>query len=127
MLRVRVPSPAFRFEWQLHTLPFNTASLDARSSGAGVLHDPCRLNCSGPAVDPKTGDPVEAWHIPYGQDPRGISWRDGVVYIADGREPYHYPQIDAGLAPGIRVLPFVLDDPTKVRLADLPRRKLVKH
>ena len=76
------------------------------------------------AVDPESGAPQEAWHIPYSNDPRGVAYAEGIAYVVDGMGPFVDPDTGAGLAPGIRILLFALQAPTKLRLSDLPHRQL---
>ncbi len=74
------------------------------------------------AIDPDTGDPVEAWHIPYTNDPRGIACADGIAYVADGMSPFDDPDTGVKTSPGIRVVLFCLGDPIDVRPEALPGR-----
>ena len=74
------------------------------------------------AIDPTTGDPVEAWHIPYTNDPRGIACADGIVYVADGMSPFDDPDTGVKTSPGIRVVLFCLGDPAHVGPESLPGR-----
>jgi len=76
------------------------------------------------AVDPESGAPQEAWHIPYSNDPRGVAYADGMAYVVDGMAPFVDPDTGERFAPGIRILLFALQAPTEIRLSDLPHRQL---
>jgi hypothetical protein len=76
------------------------------------------------AVDVQTGEPLEAWHIPYSNDPRGVAYADRIAYVADGMSAFLDQDVGVQVSPGIRILLFALQEPSKIRLTDLPGRKL---
>jgi len=62
------------------------------------------------ALDPDTCEPLEAWHMSYLDDPRGVACANGLVWVADGKSPYKDAELGIRTASGIRVLTFALED-----------------
>lgn len=74
------------------------------------------------SLDPETCEPTEAWHIPYLDDPRGVTWANGLAWVVDGMSPYTDAELGIRTAAGIRALVFALSPEASeaLRLRDLP-------
>jgi parallel beta helix pectate lyase-like protein len=66
--------------------------------------------------------PIEAWHIPYLDDPRGVACANGLAWVADGMSPYTDKQLGRRIAIGLRIMLFSLGGDARncLRLRDLP-------
>lgn len=78
-------------------------------------------------LDPDLQQVEEFWHLgPFSEDPRGISVRDGLVYVVDGRNNFTDMNTGEYNRNGIKVYVFLLDsgqDALDRALPSLPLRR----
>ncbi len=78
------------------------------------------------SADPNTGRVLGLWHLgPFSNDPRGIAFDQGLIYIADGMSPYQDSETGETERPGIKVFVFAPQataDNIDRFLSNLPRR-----